>query len=510
MGIGKHLRIALIGLTVAIGCGGNRDAAPAVGAGEPTGSGGTGTLGSGAPVKMVSDASGSPRQCSDLFDQSIVPAYSFEITPAYWAKLDADFHDLKDVLAGTPPQTYYPIVFHYGAETVTNAAVRLRGKSSWVTTVMYDANPKMQFDISFGHFAHGQTFHGVSTLHLAIARDDWTFLNERVGNNWFREIGLAAPCSNSATVAVNGAFYGLYVAEESVDKSLLEAFFPGNADGDLFKGGTEPHTNTNNPNWAKLGALNQATDMATLSGLVDLPNTVLEWAAEAVVEDADGYYGASHNYWLYDEGQPGYVWLLDHTDSAFEWAELFTPLGPRQHPLYWWAGRPLPDQPGKDYLIVINDPTWRMRYVNAIQTQTAKWNTSEILGWIDAWSQQIAGAVAADPHKWTTMDQFSMAIAAMKDMVTKRPTYLQSFVACESGAPSDTTDMDGDGVAWCNDCDDSNASVYPGAPEVCGNNIDDNCNGIVDEGCPGEAPGYPGGAQGAAPAAASPDAAAAH
>jgi hypothetical protein len=42
-------------------------------------------------------------------------------------------------------------------------------------------------------------------------------------------------------------------------------------------------------------------------------------------------------------------------------------------------------------------------------------------------------------------------------------------------------DVDRDGYDDCSDCDDCNAAVHPGAPEVC-NGIDDNCNGQIDEG----------------------------
>jgi hypothetical protein len=484
---------ALAGMTaclLVVGCGQSSGADRAV----DGGAGGGGAPASATRSAVVGDASNSPRSCPDLFDQTVVPAYAFEISADNWAKLDADFHDLPDVLAGTPPQSYYPVVFHYGAETVTDAAVRLRGKSSWVDTVMFDANPKMQFDIAFDQFTANQKFHGISTLHLEVARDDWTFLSERVGNNWFREIGLTAPCTNSATLSVNGAFYGLYAAEEGVNKALLGQFFPGNSGGDLFKGGTEAQSNIATANWTRLHQLQSATDIATLQGLADLSNTVLEWAAEVVVEDADGYYGGSHNYYVYDQGAAGYVWLLDHTDSAFAWVPMFTGLGAAEHPIYWWAGRPLPDPPAADYLLVINDPTWRARYVAAIATQTAKWNATEIQGWIDAWSKQIAGAIAQDPHKWATMDQVATAVAAMRDMTQSRPAYLQAFAACQAGDPAHIADQDGDGVPWCNDCDDANPAVHPGAPEVCGNQLDDNCNGVVDEHCSDEtatAPGQP-------------------
>ncbi len=45
-------------------------------------------------------------------------------------------------------------------------------------------------------------------------------------------------------------------------------------------------------------------------------------------------------------------------------------------------------------------------------------------------------------------------------------------------------DNDGDGYTESQgDCNDTNAAVRPGAPEVCGDGIDNNCSGSVDEGC---------------------------
>ncbi len=50
------------------------------------------------------------------------------------------------------------------------------------------------------------------------------------------------------------------------------------------------------------------------------------------------------------------------------------------------------------------------------------------------------------------------------------------------GAINEDVDQDGDGVTTCGgDCDDRFAAIHPGAPEVC-DGFDNNCDGVVDEG----------------------------
>ena len=55
------------------------------------------------------------------------------------------------------------------------------------------------------------------------------------------------------------------------------------------------------------------------------------------------------------------------------------------------------------------------------------------------------------------------------------------FGACQSGEPC--SDRDGDGACDEADCDPDNDQIAPTAREVCGNDIDDNCDGTIDEGC---------------------------
>jgi len=493
-------------LASATGCGQSRPATPAsdtlpgaggAPAGGAPGAAGSGGATSGAAGEAASGgAGGAPSGgaggsavanttgCSDLFQQDVVRTYSIDVSPSEWSSLQAEFNDLGSLAAhGNDFATRHPVVFHLDGETVSDATIRLHGQSSWEQTVMLDgARAKMQFDVSFHQSNPDGKFHGVEKLVFDMPRDDWTFLHDRLAHAWFRQIGITAGCVASARVEFNGSYYGLYAVEENTGKRVLTEFFPNNPTGDLWKGGEQAETNHKSSNGDRQQAYWNATSIASLAAIVDLSSSVGEWAVEALLNDADGYYSGDHNFYLYDQGAKGFVFLPDDTDSTFDWFVFNDKTPDDAHPIFWWEGRYVPaPKPGHAWLLAMNDPPTRKLYVDAIAAALASWDVAEVQGWIDSWSQQIADAVAADPHAWATPTDFQKAVAAARDVVAERPQYLQSFVDCERSGVG--VDQDGDGVRWCEDCRDDDPAVHPGATEVCGNGIDDDCNGLVDDGC---------------------------
>ena len=439
----------------------------------------TGTAGAGAGPAMTSNG------CADLFDQATLATYAIEISADEWAKMDAEFRDIAALQTGVDFAVYHPIVFHLGGETVADAAIKLHGQSSWLQAVMYDGDrAKMQFSISFDQTNPAGSFHGVSRLVFDMPRSDYTFLHDRLAHTWLREAGLLAPCTSSAQLTINGANYGLYALEEGVGHRVVKQFFPANPDGDLWKGGADPVTNEMTASHARLGIFRQASDLAALSPITDVAGSLTSWAAEALLNDADGYYGGGHNFYLYDQGAAGFLFLPQDTDSTFDWLAVYNGLPYADHPVYWWAARgPTAPRPGDKWMIVLGDAGQRAAYAQSIAGLLARWNVAEIQGWIDAWSQQIAAAAAGDPHLGVDKEDIKEATRRARDVVAGRPAYLQTFVDCENRVAGAATDGDGDGHAWCDECDDANAAVHPGAAEICGNGVDDDCNGVADDGC---------------------------
>ena len=126
-----------------------------------------------------------------------------------------------------------------------------------------------------------------------------------------RLFGQPAPCANNARVTINGQSYGLFANEEHVGGGFIKRVFPEAPNGDLFAGGYTPKTNELAPNKAKLKAFWAAHDIASMAAVIDLESSVTEWAAEALINEGDGYWGGAHNLYLYDYPGLGYRWLID-------------------------------------------------------------------------------------------------------------------------------------------------------------------------------------------------------
>jgi hypothetical protein len=82
----------------------------------------------------------------------------------------------------------------------------------------------------------------------------------------------------------------------------------------------------------------------------------------------------------------------------------------------------------------------------------------------------------------TRWDHSASTIAAAVESTLARIAanldYLEERVACHRDP---NTDPDGDGRRCELDCDDSDASRYRGAPEVCWDRVDQSCNGVADD-----------------------------
>jgi hypothetical protein len=345
--------------------------------------------------------------------------------------------------------------------------IRLKGKSSWRQAIALDPNPKMQFVLAFNKIDPDGRFMGLRKIELDMPRSDHSFLRQRLGLYYERSLGLPAQCANNARLVINGAYYGLYTNLEHMDKEFLQREFPDQADGDLWDAGRTIETNETTFDWAHIDQFWQIQDVGQLAQLTDLDAALEIWAAEALMPDGDGYYGGSHNYFLYDHPTRGFVWLSHDLDAAIDFR------APDIGPIFWRRDR----EPAPHYLLVANDPAWRDKYVAAMRRARAGYDVADLESQVDAWEAQILDAAASDPMKPFTTAEHVAAVAHLRAAPAQRAAYMDAWLACWQDGGGD---LDGDGADACHDCDDGDPAAAPGAPETC-DALDDDCDGRIDE-----------------------------
>jgi hypothetical protein len=398
--------------------------------------------------------------CPTLYRQDLLPEFDLRIDAADLDALRADYT--------TGTKAWHPAAFVWlrpdGTEDVfEDAQVRLRGNPgfSWL-------GEKMQFAVSFTEVDPDGRFHGLRKMALDASWYNGSGARNRLSYAYLRAAGTPAPCTNFAFLSINGAPYGMYENIEFLDQEFLERVYGRDAAGGaLWKYGSVPTTNEDEADADAMNAYWADASVSNQQALSDLDANMLEWAAEAVLPQNDGYWCCNHNFYLYDHPEDGLSfvpWDMDYTlDATPYWADPYT----------WY--RDSAWQPHFD--AVVTDPDLEPRLVDAVRRAAEAYDPDVLLADLDAWEAQSEELYALDPTTPHSVGTRRDGFTALRQYVPARRAWIDSWVDCHSG---ETADLDADGFGPCADCDAADDTISPGAAEVC-NGRDDDCNGLTDD-----------------------------
>jgi hypothetical protein len=397
-----------------------------------------------ADTDADADGDADPAACADVYDPETLVEWAVDISDEEWAAVQDEYASWEERDAqGLDLKVDHPAVIHFGAETFEGGTIRLRGNPyfGW-------EQAKMQFMISFNEIDPDGRFHGLRKTLLDAPFYDPTLMHDRMGYAVMRDAGVPSPCANHARLVVNGEYYGVYTHVERIDREFLERNFV-DPDGNLYKHGYELVTNEEIGDTSDLDALVAMDDLASIEAAVVLDEAILEWAAESVLPQGDGYWNGSSNYYLYDEPGRGWWWLPYDIDNSFEFVEDI--IDPIQ---YDWGPRP------QHFAIVLADEGHRAEYVDAVETVLGAYDPAVLEERVDDWEAQIAESIADDPHRPYSVGEHDEAVGSLRSYLSRRAAFVTSWVDCARTGVG--TDEDGDGTPFCLDCDDWNPGVGEG------------------------------------------------
>jgi len=124
-----------------------------------------------------------PDPSEEIYDPTKLPRFDIDLPQA---SIDA-LNMVKN--AEDPLQdTYVTATLHYGAETVTNIGLRIKGEGSF-----QKLDRKPPFKLKFDAFVDKQEFRGLRRLALNNLFEDPSFIAERLAYDVYRAAGVPAP-----------------------------------------------------------------------------------------------------------------------------------------------------------------------------------------------------------------------------------------------------------------------------------------------------------------------------
>ena len=258
---------------------------------------------------------------AELFTNGTVRRIRVDIAPSEVAELRRD------------SRKYVPATVQEDKEAFSKVGVHLKGSTGSFRSI----DDKPGLTLSFGKFTPGQTFHGLSKIHLNNSVEDPSYLNENLGGDLFRAAGVPAPRVAYALVELNGRSLGLYVLKEGFTEEFLGLHFRQTR-GNLYDAGSGRDVNEALERDAGAGPDDRA-DLQTLAAAAQDPDVEKRWqrlqqvldverflsfmAMEVITGHRDGYCLARNNFRVYHDLDTGRMLFFPHgMDQLFGRADL--------------------------------------------------------------------------------------------------------------------------------------------------------------------------------------------
>ena len=344
-----------------------------------------------------------------VFDEQALATYSISIDSSDW-----------DALVANPKDSTWrhaDLTWQSGDQTVTIKDIGLHpsGGSSRIP-----GNPKPNLHLKFNCFHAEYNLDSLHSLKLGSMTAEPTMIRERLAYDTFRAAGLPTPREVHARVTVNGAYKGLYVAEERIHRHFLERTFDQPlhqlynwtaATNDMTWQGPDPSLYVDTMFVHKIPELpSGASDVRDLLDTInnqspgaiaqrfDVDQFILLMACAAVTGDIDSYLSGpstpggsdfwSNNFYLYkNPGTNKYLFIVWDRDGT-----------------YWRV----PDYPSTFAFdqrvltkkLILDVPENLARYKSTVQSLLESLHTtSDRQARVDFLANQVKAAVQDDPYK---------------------------------------------------------------------------------------------------------------
>jgi hypothetical protein len=392
--------------------------------------------------------------------------------PAHVFRLDLRLAPADRERLAAAPSTEVPATLAFAGGPPQPVHLRVKGRAGSFRSL--DEKPAFKVDLDDldpdGHLL------GLRRLTLNNMVQDPSYVHEWLAYALLRAAGVPAPRVGYAWVTLDGEPLGLYAHVETPDDRMLGRWFPETAH--LYEGayGQDLYPEVVPDFEVDEGDAGDRDDLATLAALlnatppeqayaatadrVDWPQVLTTLVIETYIGHWDGYGPTRNNYFLHFD-DAGVLRLLPWgTDQTFD--------------------APLPLRVGQGRLLRRCNaaPACRAAYDETLARVLAVVDALDLPRALDAQVAALTPWINRPqrhpfPVEWARPTQ-----RAARAFLVDRRARIGAELDCLRGPDPDP---DGDGWACGSDCDPDDPATFPGAEDLCGDGLDQDCSGEPDD-----------------------------